>query len=166
MTIGKRIRYIRIFRGLTQKELGIALGFEPGSADIRVSQYESDNRKTIKEPMMRQMAEILKVNYNALKTYEFDNPLDVMESFFWFEEEFPLQITLFEFQMDKDIDKPVLNILVGISGEAIETPIAVMFALPEYRRCFKEWQQKKRDYHNGVITKEEYVEWKLQWEAN
>lgn len=22
---------------------------------------------------------------------------------------------------------------------------------------------KKRDYHNGVITKEEYVEWKLQW---
>ncbi len=34
------------------------------------------------------MAEILKVNYNELKTYEFDNPLDVMESFFWFEEEF------------------------------------------------------------------------------
>ena len=28
----------------------------------------------------------------------------------------------------------------------------------------KEWQQKKRDYHNGAITKEEYVEWKLQWD--
>lgn len=36
-------------------------------------------------------------------------------------------------------------------GEAIESPIAVMFALPEYRKCFKEWQQK-RDYHNGVIN--------------
>ena len=75
MTTDKRIRFIRTFRGMTQKELGIALGFDAGSADIRVSQYESDNRKTIKEPMLRQMAEILNVNYNALKTYAFDNPL-------------------------------------------------------------------------------------------
>lgn len=142
MTTGKRIRYTRTFRGMTQKDLGIALGFDPGSADIRVSQYESDNRKTIKEPMLRQMAEILKVNYNALKTYEFDNPLDVMESFFWFEKEFPLQIALFEFQTDKDIDKPSMKIPAGTDGEAIKSPIAVMFALPEYRKCFKEWQQK------------------------
>lgn len=164
MIIGKRIRFIRIFRGMTQKELGIALGFDPGSADIRVSQYESNNRKTIKEPMLRQMAEILNVNYNALKTYEFDNPLDVMESFFWFEEEFPLKIALFEFQTDNDIEKPSMKIPVGTDGDAIESPIAVMFALPEYRKCFKEWQQKKREYHNGVITKEDYVEWKLQWD--
>lgn len=164
MTTGKRIRFIRTFRGMTQKELGIALGFDPGSADIRVSQYESNNRKAIKEPMLRQMAHIFKVNYNALKTYEFDNPLDVMESFFWFEEEFPLQVALFEFHTDKDIDKPIMNIPVDIGGEAIESPIAVMFALMEYRRCFKEWQQKKHEYHDGVITKEEYVEWKLQWD--
>ena len=31
--------------------------------------------------MLRQMAEIFKVNYNALKTNEFDNPLDVMAFF-------------------------------------------------------------------------------------
>lgn len=37
MTIGKRIRFIRTFRCMTQKELGIALGFDVGSADIRVS---------------------------------------------------------------------------------------------------------------------------------
>lgn len=81
MRTGKRIRFIRAFRGMTQKELGFALGFDLGSADIRVSQYESVNRKTIKEPMLRQMAEILNVNYNDLKTNEFDNPLAVMESF-------------------------------------------------------------------------------------
>ena len=28
MTTGKRIRFIRTFRGMTQKELGIALGFD------------------------------------------------------------------------------------------------------------------------------------------
>ena len=69
MTTGKRIRYIRTSRGMTQKELRVALGFDPGSADIRVSQYEFDNRKTINESMLRQMAEILKVNCSALKTY-------------------------------------------------------------------------------------------------
>ena len=59
-----------------------------------------------------------------------------MESFFWFEEEFPLQIALFEFQTDKDIDKPSMKIPSGMDGEAIESPIAIMFALPEYRKCF------------------------------
>lgn len=53
---------------MTQKEPGTALRFDPGSADIRVSQYESDNRKTIKEPILRQMVKILNVKYNALKT--------------------------------------------------------------------------------------------------
>lgn len=76
------------------------------------------------------------------KEYEFDNRLDVMESFFWFKEEFPLQIALFEFQTDKDIDKPSMKIPSGTDVEAIESPLAVMFALPEYRRYFKEWQQK------------------------
>lgn len=164
MTIGKRIRFIRTFRGMTQKDLGIALGFEPGSADIRISQYESDNRKSIKEPMLRQMAEILKVNYNALKPYEFDNPLDVIESFFWFEEEFPMQVALFEFQTDKNIDKPELKLPATPEGDSIDSPVAIMFALSEYRKCFAEWQNKKRDYHNGIITKDEYIEWKLQWE--
>lgn len=57
-----------------------------------------------------------------------------MESFFWFEEEFPLQIALFEFKTDKDIDKASMKIPAG----TIESPIAVMFALPQYRKCFKE----------------------------
>ncbi len=38
MTTCKRIRFILTFRGMTQKELKIALGFDPGSADIIVSQ--------------------------------------------------------------------------------------------------------------------------------
>ena len=31
MSIGERIRYIRNLRGMTQKELGKAIGFEPTS---------------------------------------------------------------------------------------------------------------------------------------
>lgn len=65
-----------------------------------------------------------------------------MEFFFWFEEEFPLQIVIFEFKTDKVIDKPSMKIPAGTDGEAFESPIAVLFALPEYRRCFKKGNKK------------------------
>ena len=36
MSIGERIRYIRNLRGMTQKELGKAIGFDDRTADIRL----------------------------------------------------------------------------------------------------------------------------------
>lgn len=35
---------IRTFRGLTQRELGLKLGYEERNADVRVAQYESGYR--------------------------------------------------------------------------------------------------------------------------
>ncbi|MGL5258510.1 MAG: helix-turn-helix domain-containing protein [Lachnospiraceae bacterium] len=165
MTIGKRLRFIRTFRGMTQKELGEKLGFDPGSADIRISQYESDNRKTIKEPMLREMAQILNVNYNALKPYDFDDPIDVMESFFWFEIAHPMEIALFEFKAVPDGEEPSLTIPRNSDdNKIIESPISVMFALPEYRHLMNAWKIKKDAYYRSEISYEEYVEWKLQWD--
>lgn len=43
MTIGQRIKKIRIFRGMTQKELGTMMGFGL-NGDIRIAQYESGVR--------------------------------------------------------------------------------------------------------------------------
>ena len=42
MAVGDRIKRVRNFRGMTQKELGIAVGFDEKSADIRIAQYESN----------------------------------------------------------------------------------------------------------------------------
>ena len=44
MTVGDKIRKIRTFRGMTQKELGVAIGLEEKGADNRVAQYETDYR--------------------------------------------------------------------------------------------------------------------------
>ncbi|MGN0604116.1 MAG: helix-turn-helix domain-containing protein, partial [Oscillospiraceae bacterium] len=44
MTIGEKIKNARNLRGLTQKELGIKLGFDEKSADVRIAQYESGTR--------------------------------------------------------------------------------------------------------------------------
>lgn len=40
MTLGKRIKRIRTYRGMTQRELGIRLGYKESGADIRIAQYE------------------------------------------------------------------------------------------------------------------------------
>lgn len=44
MILGERIKRIRTFRRLTQRELGLKLGYEERNADVRVAQYESGYR--------------------------------------------------------------------------------------------------------------------------
>ena len=40
MAIGERIHFFRTLRGMTQKYLGMALGFPEKSADVRLAQNE------------------------------------------------------------------------------------------------------------------------------
>ena len=50
MAIGDRIKRARNFRGMTQKELGMAVGLDEKSADIRIAQYESGTRTPKESP--------------------------------------------------------------------------------------------------------------------
>ena len=45
ITFGRKLKHLRQKNHLTQKELGIALGFPEDSADVRIAQYEADARK-------------------------------------------------------------------------------------------------------------------------
>lgn len=65
MSPGRRIRHYRMLRGMTQKALGIAAGFPPETADIRIAQYESDAR-TPKHALLCTLAEALGVLPSAL----------------------------------------------------------------------------------------------------
>ena len=65
MNIGYRIKYIRRLKGFTQKELGVAMGFDEKSADIRIAQYESGSRIP-KEDVINKFAKVLGVVPNAL----------------------------------------------------------------------------------------------------
>ena len=62
---GRRIRNFRMLRGMTQKALGIAAGFPPRTADIRIAQYESGAR-TPKHALLCTLAEALGVSPSAL----------------------------------------------------------------------------------------------------
>lgn len=65
MNTGMRIRHFRILRGMTQRALGIAVGFPPENADIRIAQHESGVR-TPKYELLCQMAQALDVTPSTL----------------------------------------------------------------------------------------------------
>lgn len=63
--IGEKIKKIRIKNCLTQKQLGILVGFPESNADIRIAQYESGTRVP-KEELMEKIAEVLNVTIAEL----------------------------------------------------------------------------------------------------
>ncbi|MBQ1369334.1 MAG: helix-turn-helix transcriptional regulator, partial [Firmicutes bacterium] len=53
MAFGKRLRFFRTRKGLTQKQVGEAAGFKGNTSEVRMAQYETEAR-TPKEPLIRQ----------------------------------------------------------------------------------------------------------------
>ena len=86
MILGERIKRIRTFRGLTQRELGLKLGYEERNADVRVAQYESGYRVPKKDTLM-EIAKILNVNYINFITEAPGCAEDIMQTFFWLDED-------------------------------------------------------------------------------
>ena len=66
VSIGSRIRFIRLKRGYTQKELGLKVGFSENTAEVRITQYENDAR-TPRNELLSSIAKALEVEMD-LKT--------------------------------------------------------------------------------------------------
>lgn len=85
MAIGERIRYFRNKRGLTQKQLGTAVGFPEKSADVRLAQYESGTRSP-KSDLTKALAEVLDVSPTALSVPDIDSYVGLMHTLFTMED--------------------------------------------------------------------------------
>ena len=81
MTVGDKIKKIRTFRGMTQKELGLAIGFEEKGADNRIAQYET-NYRVPKRELLDKMAEALRVDRQNFYTIAPGSAEDFMRTFF------------------------------------------------------------------------------------
>ena len=55
ITFGRKLKHLRQKNHLTQKELGMAVGFPDSCADVRIAQYKSDVR-TPKEDLIKLFA--------------------------------------------------------------------------------------------------------------
>jgi transcriptional regulator with XRE-family HTH domain len=147
MAIGDRIKRVRNIRGLTQKELGLAIGFDDKTADVRVAQYEGGTR-TPKEDILKKIAETLDVNYRALYEPTLYAAEDVMYALFELDEHYPIR--LHEVTDVSDYGAPEKHIAVDFHSSLLDS-------------FLQEWQQRKKDLAGGVICKAEYMEWKVNW---
>lgn len=95
MSPGQRIRHFRLRQGMTQKALGIAAGFLPETADIRIAQYESGAR-TPKYALLCTLAEALGVSSTALDIPRIKRREVLNQLLIALEDEYGLMITITE----------------------------------------------------------------------
>ena len=85
ITFGKKLKHLRQKNHLTQKELGIAMGFPENFADVRIAQYESDVR-TPKEDLLKLFASTLGVPMEILTVPVLSEPREYEAASFWMHE--------------------------------------------------------------------------------
>ena len=140
MHFGKKLKAVRLKRGMTQKELGIEVGFPESNAAVRIAQYEQKER-TPKKEILNKLAKALKV------------------SPYWFSIEFPHhKHNLLFFFFEEEDHYTHLDLLELEDGR-----IAFVMNFETDQEVIREWHEVRNKYLNKEITKLEYDNWKLSW---
>ena len=144
MAIGERIRFFRNLRGMTQKYLGIAVGFPERTADIRMAQYESGTR-TPKADLTENLAHVLEVSPQALTVPDIDSDYGLMHTLFALEDLRGLKIGEIDGEICLRLDTSDFN---------------------RYNRLFQMWSAWRKEAAKlevGEITKEGYDHWRYTY---
>ncbi len=144
MSIGERIRYLRLKRGMTQQYLGEKAGFEPGTAAIRMAQYESGKRSP-KEEITRNLADALDVSPLALNVPETDTDLGLMHTLFALED-----MLGFEIRREQ-------------CGGSILIDFRATERVKNLSRDLDAWIDAAEQYRSGKISKTTYDQWRYKY---
>lgn len=144
MAIGERIHFLRNLRGMTQKWLGMAVGFDEKTADVRMAQYESGTR-TPKENLVGTIASALEVSPQALSVPNIDSYVGLMHTLFAIEDLYGVKIG--------EIDGEICLRLDKSKGMTYLS----MFDM------FSAWQREADKLTKGEITKEQYDAWRYTY---
>ena len=144
MAIGQRIKFIRNLRGLTQKELGLAIGFTERTSDVRIAQYEAEKRVP-KERMIEDIARVLDVEPFSLDVPNIDTYIGLLHTLFAIEDMYGLKIG--------EIDGRVC-LKVDINSDS------------HFADRLNDWRCQAKMLSNGEITLAEYNDWRLNYPAS
>ena len=144
MAIGERIHFFRKMRGMTQKYLGMLMGFPERSADVRMAQYETGSR-TPKADLTRALAAAFEVSPNALTIPDIDSDIGLMHTLFALEDIRGLTIGEIDgeicLKLDKSKGKTYVDMLEMLSA----------------------WAEQAKKLEAGEITKEDYDRWRYNY---
>ena len=138
---GSRIAFARQFRFMTQDDVSDKLGLTGECKRRTITRYEKGNRNP-KDDRTSKIAKILDININAIKKYDYKEPIDLLYTLMWLEELIP------KYQID-------ISKVPNINDENI-----VMF-----KQFINEWNVMREKRNKREITYEEYIEWKLTYEV-
>lgn len=164
ITLGDRLKFIRQFRKMTQKELGIACGFPEESADVRIRHYEM-NRYVPKQDMIQRLASALRCSAYALCSFNNDI-LSITELLLWLHEIRSMQII--EFDMNPD-SPDTANLQAQYNPNTLdgfgysESPVGVVFKNSVINQALEELALRKKELDTGEITREQYFNWIILW---
>lgn len=144
MAIGERIRFFRNLKGMTQKYLGVKLGFPEKTADIRMAQYESGSR-TPKEDLTNELAELFGVSASALNVPDIESYNGLMHTLFALEDLYGIKVNEINGEVCLALDKE--------TGSNYIT----MFEM------FSAWNEQAKKLKNGEISKEKYDNWRYNY---
>lgn len=85
---GFRIRFIRIFRHLSQENVSEDLEITGENKRRTMTRYEKWDRKPSKK-RLNEIAKILLINVNLIKEYDFKTKTDIIYFLLWLEELYP-----------------------------------------------------------------------------
>lgn len=144
MAIGERIHFFRTMRGMTQKYLGMALGFPERSADVRLAQYETGSRKP-KADLTATLAQVLDVSPQALDVPDIDSQIGLMHTLFTLEDIYGLTVSEADgevcLRINKDKGKAAYDLLQMLSA----------------------WKEQADKLSANEISREEYDRWRYYY---
>ena len=136
---GARIAFVRQFRAKTQDEIAGLLGATGEYRRRTMTRYEKGDRNPA-TARAKLIAELLNVNYHAIKQYDYKEPLDFIYTLLWVEELLPN----YHFDVD-DVFITDVDFLNTINA------------------FLKEWEIMKKKRKNREIKYSTYIEWKLSY---
>lgn len=137
---GSRIAFARQFRFMSQDELSDKLGITGENKRRTMTRYEKGQRNP-KEDRTKIIAEILNINYNAIKKYDYRNPIDIVYTLIWLEELIPNYSI--ELASTKNLS----------SADVLKIQIAI-----------DKWNKMKSKRDKREISYKEYTNWKLTYD--
>ena len=136
MSQGARLKFIRVIENLELDDVAKYMGY---SSNKSIREWEN-NTKSPDATNLKRLAEIYGVSIDAIKNYDFIDPIDEIYYPMWFEEQFPY----YEFDIAS----------CRFGGSAYNFNV---------QNGINEWLKMREKREKYEITDQEYIEWKLNY---
>ena len=131
-------------RGMTQKYLGMLVGFPEKSADVRLAQYETGSRKP-KADLTAALAQALDIAPQALDIPDIDSYIGLMHTLFSLEDIYGLIVS----EADGEVCLKVNKDKSKDAAELLQMLIA--------------WQEQAVKLSAEEISREDYDQWRYNY---